>query len=144
MILPIVWYVIFATSFLWIGFIGAISFMEAWLKFRAPGVTMPIGLGIGKLVFGALNKLEWFFAIVLAITLLFVKSNIHSFAIVWYAIVLLILVLQSFWLLPVLDKRADAFINGQTLPPSALHWYFIVAELIKVIALFTAGICLIN
>ena len=26
-------------SFVWLGFVGAISFMEAWLKFRAPGVT---------------------------------------------------------------------------------------------------------
>jgi uncharacterized membrane protein (DUF485 family) len=38
--------------FLCIGFVGAISFMEAWIKFRAPGVTLSIGLGIGKLVFG--------------------------------------------------------------------------------------------
>ena len=45
-----------AASFLWIGFICAISFMETRLKFRAPGVTLPIGLSIGKLVFRALNK----------------------------------------------------------------------------------------
>ena len=37
-------------SFIWLGFVGAISFMEAWLKFCAPGVTRPIGLGIGKKV----------------------------------------------------------------------------------------------
>lgn len=40
----------------WIGFVCAISFLEAWLQFQTPGVTLPIGLGIGKLVFGALNK----------------------------------------------------------------------------------------
>ncbi len=51
--------------FMWMGFICAISFMEAWLKFRAPGVTVPIGLGIGKLVFGALNRVEWVFALVI-------------------------------------------------------------------------------
>ena len=27
--------------FLWIGFVCAISFLEAWLKFRAPGVSFP-------------------------------------------------------------------------------------------------------
>lgn len=26
--------------FLWISFVCAISFMEAWLKFRAPGITV--------------------------------------------------------------------------------------------------------
>ena len=54
-------------TFLWIGFVCAISFMEAWLKFRAPGITRPLGLGIGRLVFKALNKVEWFFAFVLVV-----------------------------------------------------------------------------
>ena len=36
----------------------AVSFLEAPLKFRAPGVTLPIGLGIGRLVFRALNSAE--------------------------------------------------------------------------------------
>lgn len=44
--------------FLWLGFVFAISFMEAWIKFRAPGMTLQIGLGIGRLVFNALNKIE--------------------------------------------------------------------------------------
>ena len=41
----------FAVIYLWIGFVCAISFMEAWLKFRAPGVNLQIGLGIGRLNF---------------------------------------------------------------------------------------------
>jgi len=49
---------IIAITFIWIGFIGAISFMEAWLKFQALGITTELGLGIGKLVFNALNRLE--------------------------------------------------------------------------------------
>jgi hypothetical protein len=36
----------------------AISFIETPLKFRAPGVTLQIGLGIGRLVFRALNACE--------------------------------------------------------------------------------------
>ncbi|MDY0090288.1 MAG: hypothetical protein RBR78_07970, partial [Flavobacteriaceae bacterium] len=58
-------------SFLWIGFVCAISFMEAWLKFRAPGVTIPLGLGIGRLVFNALNKVEWIFATAILGNILF-------------------------------------------------------------------------
>jgi len=41
---------------LWLGFVLSISFMEAWLKFQAEGVTQVIGLSIGRLVFGVLNK----------------------------------------------------------------------------------------
>ncbi|RYG21549.1 MAG: hypothetical protein EOO07_02375, partial [Chitinophagaceae bacterium] len=55
-------------TFTWIGFVCAISFLEAWLKFRAPGVTLPIGLGIGRLVFAALNKVEWIFAVAIMIS----------------------------------------------------------------------------
>lgn len=49
-------YIMLLSVFVWCGCIIAISFMESWLKFRAPGVTLRIGLNIGKLVFNALNK----------------------------------------------------------------------------------------
>ena len=42
----------------WAGFVSAISFLGAWLKFRAEGVSREIGLSIGKLVFTALNRVE--------------------------------------------------------------------------------------
>ena len=47
-----------AATFVWLGMVLAISFLEAPLKFRAPGVTLQIGLGIGRLVFRALNGCE--------------------------------------------------------------------------------------
>lgn len=128
--------------FLWIGFIGAISFMEAWLKFKAPGVTMPIGLGIGKLVFNALNKMEWVFAIAIAACFLLAGQPIYALTIGWYGIVVLLLVAQTFWLLPALDARANALIKGQTPKSSSLHWYFVAAELLKVICLFLLAIAL--
>lgn len=36
-----------AVTFIWLGMVVAISFLEAPLKFRAPGVTVPLVLGIG-------------------------------------------------------------------------------------------------
>ena len=38
-----------ALTFCWLGMVLAISFLEAPLKFRAAGVTIPIGLGISVL-----------------------------------------------------------------------------------------------
>ncbi len=128
--------------FLWIGFICAISFMEAWLKFRAPGVTLPIGLGIGKLVFGALNKVEWFFVIALFLLLLkgVETSTLHRFL---YGAMVLVLAIQTFWLLPALGVRADAHITGEAvLPNHYLHWFFIAGELIKVVVLTFFGLAL--
>ena len=52
-----------AVVFVWLGMVLAISCLEAPLKFRAPDVTLQIGLGIGRLVFRALNTVEVGFAI---------------------------------------------------------------------------------
>jgi hypothetical protein len=59
-----------AAVFIWLGMVLAISFLEAPLKFRAPNVTLPIGLGIGRLVFRALNTVEVALAIVILATTL--------------------------------------------------------------------------
>jgi hypothetical protein len=97
-----------ACSFVWVGFIGAISFMESWLKFRAQNLTMPVGLSIGKLVFNALNKVEWAFAIIISVSLFFYTSEIKSMLIAFFLIVVLILVVQTAWILPALKKRGKS------------------------------------
>jgi len=126
--------------FLWIGFVCAISFMEAWLKFQAPGVTLPIGLGIGRLVFGALNKVEWVFALAILITSFVKQRGSIKRQNLYFLIPLIILILQSIWLLPALDVRAVQLIEGQVVPPSNLHFYYVGCEVVKVIALVSIGI----
>lgn len=56
-----------AVGFTWLGMVLAISFLEAPLKFRAPDVTVRIGLGIGRIVFRALNVVEIVFAVALVV-----------------------------------------------------------------------------
>lgn len=58
-----------AVVFVWLGMVLAISFVEAPLKFRAPGVMLQIGLGIGRLVFRALNATEMALAVALLIAI---------------------------------------------------------------------------
>ncbi|MER2093219.1 MAG: hypothetical protein ABS918_10760, partial [Saccharopolyspora rectivirgula] len=60
-----------AVVFSWLGMVLAISFLEAPLKFRAPGVTTRIGLGIGRLVFRALNAVEVVLAVAVALLIAF-------------------------------------------------------------------------
>lgn len=128
------------STFLWIGFVCAISFMEAWLKFRAPGITVPLGLGIGRLVFNALNKVEWVFAIAIMVSGLFAKEKWLSPKTIAFAISLLLLILQTFWTLPQLDARAEMVILARDLPPSNLHFYYVGMEAVKVITLLIFGI----
>lgn len=122
--------------YLWIGFVCAISFMEAWLKFRAPGVTLPIGLGIGRLVFSVLNKVEWVFAIAIIFNLWFSKETLFTLNNLAFFMPLVILTLQTLYLLPALDARAEQHIHQQAVAPSYLHFYYVGAEIVKVTSLF--------
>lgn len=128
------------STFLWIGFVCAISFMEAWLKFRAPGITVPLGLGIGRLVFEALNKVEWVFAVAILVSGIIAKEKWLSFKKIAFFIPVLVLFSQTFWLLPALDARAELIIHVHDLKPSNLHFYYVGMEIIKVSTLILFGI----
>lgn len=130
--------------FIWIGFVGAISFMEAWLKFRAEGVTLSIGLNIGKIVFQALNKMEWAFFIIILSELMLRKAKITTTRILYLFIPAVALILQSFWLLPVLNERADLLIQGQSLASSNIHFVYVAVEIVKIVCLFVFGISLLK
>lgn len=132
-------YIMLMSVLLWSGCLLAISFMESWLKFRAPGVTLPVGLSIGKLVFSALNKMEWFFAAVIFVCYFFNKEHADTASIVLFGLTCLLLLMQTIWWLPALNVRADAIVAGKTLPSSSLHWYYIGAEIIKLSLLIVFG-----
>lgn len=134
--------IVIIVTFLWIGFVCAISFMEAWLKFQAPGITVPLGLGIGRLVFNALNTVEWVFAITILINIIWSGRNLWQWQNLLYAVPLILLLIQTFWLLPVLDTRAELHIQEQIVPPSNLHFYYVGIEIIKTACLATFGLTL--
>src|SRR5699024_392558 len=130
--------------FIWVGFVGAISFMESWLKFRAPGVKLPVGLSIGRLIFKALNRVEWAcFLLLLIGVLAFVDgpgTDISLDAFVWVGVVLIfILILQTVVWLPKMDKRANQVIAGEQPPKSNMHFVYVAAELIKLVLLIYLG-----
>lgn len=130
--------------FIWIGMVLAISFMEAWLKFRAPGINLTLGLGIGKIVFAALNKIELFFASLLVIFLLLNKENLLQNTLVTIGFIALILLVQLILIMPKLNERADKLIANQKINPSKAHFYYIVLEVFKLVSLFILGIQTLN
>lgn len=134
--------IVIIVTFLWIGFVCAISFMEAWLKFRAPGITVPLGLGIGRLVFNALNKVEWVFAIAIIYNIVWSGTGLWKWQNLLFIVPLILLLIQTFWLLPVLDTRAELHIQEQIVPPSNLHFYYVGFEIIKTACLATFGLTL--
>lgn len=119
----------FVFTLLWVGFVLAISFMEAPLKFQAESVTIPIGLEIGYLVFHALNGVEIVFA-----AILFIISFTTTTPPRTYRLLLLILgwlLLQTILLYGPLDTRTLAIIDGQTVPEAPWHLIYIGMEAVK-------------
>jgi hypothetical protein len=128
-----------ALPFLWLGLILGISVIETPLKFQAPGITTALGLGIGRLVFHVLNLVELVIACVLVIV---VARQARDWPFALLAGVLAILLVQAFWLRPLLDDRAVRVIAGEDVPASSLHLAYIAFEGVKLVALPVLGVVL--
>lgn len=126
-----------AATFTWLGMVLAISFVETPLKFQAPGITMPLGLGIGRIVFRALNIAE----IALAVVVLGSVSILGTDPTGWILLGVgaAVLFVQLGMLRPRLDRRTQQMIAGRAVPPSRLHLSYIALEFTKVAALITLG-----
>ncbi len=133
-------YVQLLVPVLWLGMVLAISFLEAPLKFGAPGVTLPIGLGIGRRVFKALNGVEIVLAVVLLVAILIAKPS----TVVWTLVLVAaaVLAIQVIFVRPPLTKRSNRVLAGETLPRSNMHYVYVAFELVKVGVLIALALVL--
>jgi len=129
---------IIATTFIWAGMVCGISFLEAPLKFQAPGITLELGLGIGKLVFGALTKIEMVFSLLLIAFLCLSQLKFKIWLL--FALPILIVVIDNAVLMPILDQRIELITSGTTPPASNAHWWYVGLEILKLIGLLVGGI----
>lgn len=128
---------VIAVAFLWSGMVLAISFIETPLKFRAPAVTLQIGLGIGRLVFRALNTVEVLFALALLGAAMVEKPPRSVAASATVAV--LALLVQLIAVRPRLKRRTDLVLAGAGTPASRAHYLYVGLELVKLSALLATG-----
>ena len=128
-----------AVTFSWLGMVLAISFLEAPLKFQAPGLTVPVGVAIGRLVFRALNIGEGVLAVVLLVCVLLRPDPAIGLVVaLWIVLAAGALVLR-----PRMDRRVLAGATASGMPRHSLHRWYILLELIKVVLLVLLGIRLL-
>lgn len=130
-----------AIPFVWLGLVAAISLIETPLKFKAPGMTVPLAVGIGRLVFRALNRVELALAAVLAVLAFVTPASLWAAALL--AALVIITVVQAFWLRPRMDRRvlrgAEAPAPAEDRRRSPTHLVYIGLEGLKIVVLPILG-----
>lgn len=130
--------VILAASFTWWGMVLAISGLETPLKFRAPGVTVALGLGIGRLVFAWLNACELLLLVLISVSAARSGSTQVSVGVViglWALLGTQVAVLR-----PVLHRRTTQVLAGAQVRRSSAHLGYIVLEAVKIVLLPALGV----
>ncbi|WP_406171093.1 hypothetical protein OIE52_44180 [Streptomyces canus] len=130
-----------AVTFVWLGMVPAISFLEAPLKFRAPGVSVRIGLGIGRLVFRALNVVECVLATAMVVAV--AAGDAPGRIVGWIVAAVVLLVGRLAVIRPRLNRRSDRVLAGEDLPRSRGHLFYVAFEAAKVVALLGLGVTLL-
>jgi hypothetical protein len=131
----------FALPVLWIGMVGAISFIEAPLKFQAPGITIPLGLGIGRLVFAALNSAE--VALLLALTALSLwpaVARVSRIRLAWLGALWAVMLVKVVAVRPPLNARTDLVVAGADPGQSPWHYVYIGLDLATLVILLVCAV----
>ncbi|NKX54802.1 hypothetical protein [Arthrobacter mobilis] len=111
---------------IWLGMIIGISLIEAPLKFQAPGITVPLGLGIGRLVFTAMNIVELVIAALLVLSS--VRAGVDRLfrGLLWAAVGVLLVKVAV--IRPVLNQETDRVLAGLSGGGSGMHLLYIAAD----------------
>ena len=124
---------ILAVALLWCGLLLGVSFVATPAKFMAPSLSLAVALDVGRQTFAVMNKVEWLFvAVLLALILTGSRSWLGAIA---AGVVALLVLAETFWLLPQLDRRVALVMEGQQLPASGMHSLYVLFELTKLVAL---------
>lgn len=126
---------------LWLGVLIGVSFIATPVKFKAPSLTRPVALEVGRLTFRLFSRVEWVFAILVLGTVAAAERSAWPLTLAVLAAALV--ALQSIWLLPALNRRVDRVIASGTSASSRSHLGYSAAEGLKflaLLALIAAGI----
>lgn len=117
----------------WLGLIIGISLLETPLKFQAPGITIPLGLGIGRLVFAAMNVVEAVLAALLLVAVF--RSRAARSERVLAVVLAAVLALKSLVVRPLVQRTTDAVIAGEREGGSGMHLLYIAADGLLIVGL---------
>jgi hypothetical protein len=125
----------FALAFTWLGMVLAISFVETPLRFTSPGITVALGVGIGRRVFRALNIAEALLAALLVVVASSSWRRDETVAISVLVALCIVLLVQAGVLRPLMDRRVTGDTAVPTRPSTSLHPHYVALECVKIVLL---------
>lgn len=123
--------------FTWFGLTAGISLLESPARFTASALSREAALDLGRVVFSLLNKVE-LIALVLLLLIVRLSGKGRRY---WgeCALLALIMIAQSAWLLPELSARSLQIVAGGVPGPSFVHGAYATLELLKLAVLLLLG-----
>ncbi|WP_228458964.1 hypothetical protein [Chryseobacterium bernardetii] len=117
------------------GIFITVSFLETPMKFQVSGMTLPVALELGMLMFGISTKIQCVLLILIITGMIISRKAYTKMDFIIIVIVSAVLLVEKFWMLPVLDDRAHLLSAGKSVASSEMHNYFIYAESVKALFL---------
>ncbi|MGV9011977.1 MAG: hypothetical protein ACOH13_05230 [Flavobacteriales bacterium] len=124
--------------FTWLGLVVGVAFLASWFKYRAFGVTLPVGASIDMKLLPVLLRAEWVLALAVMADLFLGKAPIPMMVLA--AVPVLLLLAQTIWLQPALNTAALQVFHGQGDTGAGLRNAHTGLEAIKVGTLAVLGI----
>jgi hypothetical protein len=118
---------------IWIGLILGVSFYAASIKFTAAGVSTEQLLAVGKVTFQGFKWIE------LAAFVLLLVATLNRFTrgvVIWIVVLGLLLFVQKFVVMPVLDTALDRAVAGEAMEEDSLHFIYGAIDCAKIVVLF--------
>ncbi len=123
--------------FSWFGVSLGVAGIATPVRFATPSLSREVAADVGRAVFLALNKVE--LGLLVGVLILIRVSGRSRDYLVPGALLALIVIVQSAWLLPELAARADMIAAGDTPPETMAHSLYSALELAKYGMLFWIG-----
>lgn len=125
-------------ALLWAGMIIGISFLESWVKFKTPTLSKLVGLEVGRTVFHSFHQMQM--ALLVFLIVLHFWSERPLLDSMFFGVLISVVLLQVFWVFPILCQRVDDLAKGKKPPHSYAHAVYGIGELVKFFVLLALGI----
>lgn len=129
---------LFVLMTVWAGIVIGVSLIATPIKFKAPSLTMQTGVEIGRYTFRLLTQIELCFLAAVIAAACLVRPRWITIGLL--ALILVVIVLQRYWLLPLLDNRVSQILAGGPPSFSIYHGVYAVMEAAKATLLIAAAV----